>query len=152
MITAGLAMLERCALERKAGKSKREPVEPSPSKNTGSVLRSSMQHLGAFAEPESDSDSETIVGPEKSEVVESPKKKWCRSRPDKTTMGVQPTPPALSDEPPSEEDGPPAYRPDRYPGSYTQLRAHETPEHLVCRLLLEKKKIITQINESTHHP
>ena len=24
--------------------------------------------------------------------------------------------------------------------SYTLLRAHETPEHLVCRLLLEKKK------------
>src|SRR5678815_421411 len=30
----------------------------------------------------------------------------------------------------------------RSPGtvSYTHLRAHETPEHLVCRLLLEKKK------------
>eukprot|EP00658_Telonema_sp_P-2_P021457 TRINITY_DN18543_c0_g1_i1.p1 TRINITY_DN18543_c0_g1~~TRINITY_DN18543_c0_g1_i1.p1 ORF type:complete len:251 (+),score=67.94 TRINITY_DN18543_c0_g1_i1:104-856(+) len=27
--------------------------------------------------------------------------------------------------------------------SYTHLRAHETPEHLVCRLLLEKKKIKT---------
>src|SRR5678816_4791494 len=26
------------------------------------------------------------------------------------------------------------------PVSYTRLRAHETPEHLVCRLLLEKKK------------
>src|SRR5678816_1557595 len=26
--------------------------------------------------------------------------------------------------------------------SYTHLRAHETPEHLVCRLLLEKKKKI----------
>src|SRR5678815_1164945 len=24
----------------------------------------------------------------------------------------------------------------RYPVSYTHLRAHETPEHLVCRLLL----------------
>ena len=24
--------------------------------------------------------------------------------------------------------------------SYTHLRAHETPEHLVCRLLLEKKQ------------
>ena len=24
--------------------------------------------------------------------------------------------------------------------SYTHLRAHETPEHIVCRLLLEKKK------------
>ena len=23
---------------------------------------------------------------------------------------------------------------------YTHLRAHETPEHIVCRLLLEKKK------------
>ena len=27
----------------------------------------------------------------------------------------------------------------RIPVSYTHLRAHETPEHLVCRLLLEKK-------------
>ena len=26
------------------------------------------------------------------------------------------------------------------PVSYTHLRAHETPEHLVCRLLLEPKK------------
>src|SRR5674536_387407 len=26
------------------------------------------------------------------------------------------------------------------PVSYTHLRAHETPEHLVCRLLLEKQK------------
>src|SRR5678815_147115 len=26
------------------------------------------------------------------------------------------------------------------PVSYTHLRAHEPPEHLVCRLLLEKKK------------
>src|SRR5678816_2976494 len=31
--------------------------------------------------------------------------------------------------------------PDHYNSvSYTHLRAHETPEHLVCRLLLEKKK------------
>eukprot|EP00658_Telonema_sp_P-2_P050257 TRINITY_DN382_c0_g1_i20.p1 TRINITY_DN382_c0_g1~~TRINITY_DN382_c0_g1_i20.p1 ORF type:complete len:178 (-),score=50.01 TRINITY_DN382_c0_g1_i20:48-581(-) len=29
---------------------------------------------------------------------------------------------------------------DLGPVSYTHLRAHETPEHLVCRLLLEKKK------------
>ena len=29
---------------------------------------------------------------------------------------------------------------DTCPVSYTHLRAHETPEHLVCRLLLEKKK------------
>ena len=29
-----------------------------------------------------------------------------------------------------------------WPVSYTHLRAHETPEHLVCRLLLEKKNII----------
>eukprot|EP01017_Pseudomicrothorax_dubius_P022361 TRINITY_DN2417_c0_g1_i6.p1 TRINITY_DN2417_c0_g1~~TRINITY_DN2417_c0_g1_i6.p1 ORF type:complete len:304 (-),score=52.72 TRINITY_DN2417_c0_g1_i6:41-952(-) len=29
---------------------------------------------------------------------------------------------------------------DKGPVSYTHLRAHETPEHLVCRLLLEKKK------------
>ena len=33
------------------------------------------------------------------------------------------------------------------PVSYTHLRAHETPEHLVCRLLLEKKKL-TQSNNS----
>src|SRR5678815_5447769 len=34
-------------------------------------------------------------------------------------------------------------RPERWTPeavSYTHLRAHETPEHLVCRLLLEKKK------------
>ena len=30
--------------------------------------------------------------------------------------------------------------------SYTHLRAHETPEHLVCRLLLEKKKNPTNPN------
>eukprot|EP00658_Telonema_sp_P-2_P003012 TRINITY_DN11108_c0_g1_i1.p1 TRINITY_DN11108_c0_g1~~TRINITY_DN11108_c0_g1_i1.p1 ORF type:complete len:432 (+),score=94.29 TRINITY_DN11108_c0_g1_i1:120-1415(+) len=29
--------------------------------------------------------------------------------------------------------------------SYTHLRAHETPEHLVCRLLLEKKKKKTDV-------
>eukprot|EP00658_Telonema_sp_P-2_P013517 TRINITY_DN15120_c0_g1_i1.p1 TRINITY_DN15120_c0_g1~~TRINITY_DN15120_c0_g1_i1.p1 ORF type:complete len:161 (+),score=20.08 TRINITY_DN15120_c0_g1_i1:394-876(+) len=36
------------------------------------------------------------------------------------------------------------------PVSYTHLRAHETPEHLVCRLLLEKKKKknITSISHS----
>ena len=28
------------------------------------------------------------------------------------------------------------------PVSYTHIRAHETPEHLVCRLLLEKNKSI----------
>eukprot|EP00658_Telonema_sp_P-2_P069563 TRINITY_DN58883_c0_g1_i1.p1 TRINITY_DN58883_c0_g1~~TRINITY_DN58883_c0_g1_i1.p1 ORF type:complete len:127 (-),score=6.06 TRINITY_DN58883_c0_g1_i1:49-429(-) len=31
--------------------------------------------------------------------------------------------------------------------SYTHLRAHETPEHLVCRLLLEKKKRKTHYND-----
>eukprot|EP00658_Telonema_sp_P-2_P018094 TRINITY_DN17089_c0_g1_i3.p1 TRINITY_DN17089_c0_g1~~TRINITY_DN17089_c0_g1_i3.p1 ORF type:complete len:249 (-),score=96.48 TRINITY_DN17089_c0_g1_i3:4-750(-) len=35
--------------------------------------------------------------------------------------------------------------------SYTHLRAHETPEHLVCRLLLEKKKTIT-IPNKRHNP
>ena len=34
------------------------------------------------------------------------------------------------------------------PVSYTHLRAHETPEHLVCRLLLEKKK---KTNETHSH-
>ena len=33
------------------------------------------------------------------------------------------------------------------PVSYTPLRAHETPEHLVCRLLLEKNKK----QSSVHH-
>ena len=32
--------------------------------------------------------------------------------------------------------------------SYTHLRAHETPEHLVCRLLLEKKKSKKDIRRS----
>eukprot|EP00658_Telonema_sp_P-2_P023669 TRINITY_DN1948_c0_g1_i8.p1 TRINITY_DN1948_c0_g1~~TRINITY_DN1948_c0_g1_i8.p1 ORF type:complete len:113 (-),score=18.81 TRINITY_DN1948_c0_g1_i8:42-380(-) len=40
------------------------------------------------------------------------------------------TPPAVMDE---EQYSRPSV-------SYTHLRAHETPEHLVCRLLLEKKK------------
>eukprot|EP00658_Telonema_sp_P-2_P073979 TRINITY_DN63131_c0_g1_i1.p1 TRINITY_DN63131_c0_g1~~TRINITY_DN63131_c0_g1_i1.p1 ORF type:complete len:139 (+),score=17.89 TRINITY_DN63131_c0_g1_i1:140-556(+) len=35
--------------------------------------------------------------------------------------------------------------------SYTHLRAHETPEHLVCRLLLEKKKYcLTKKNVYVH--
>ena len=38
--------------------------------------------------------------------------------------------------------------------SYTHLRAHETPEHLVCRLLLEKKKTkkkkTTQLTTNTN--
>ena len=43
------------------------------------------------------------------------------------------------------------------PVSYTHLRAHETPEHLVCRLLLEKKKqklipnIINILSSQTQH-
>ena len=32
--------------------------------------------------------------------------------------------------------------------SYTHLRAHETPEHLVCRLLLDKKKKQKKNNQS----
>ena len=31
------------------------------------------------------------------------------------------------------------------PVSYTHLRAHETPEHLVCRLLLEKNVLFMEI-------
>ena len=34
--------------------------------------------------------------------------------------------------------------------SYTHLRAHETPEHLVCRLLLEKKKSTTTKDASAY--
>eukprot|EP00658_Telonema_sp_P-2_P005568 TRINITY_DN12088_c0_g2_i1.p1 TRINITY_DN12088_c0_g2~~TRINITY_DN12088_c0_g2_i1.p1 ORF type:complete len:193 (+),score=43.80 TRINITY_DN12088_c0_g2_i1:178-756(+) len=43
-------------------------------------------------------------------------------------------------------EGTPPEGPDVAPGavSYTHLRAHETPEHLVCRLLLEKKKKTTK--------
>eukprot|EP00658_Telonema_sp_P-2_P043677 TRINITY_DN31587_c0_g1_i1.p2 TRINITY_DN31587_c0_g1~~TRINITY_DN31587_c0_g1_i1.p2 ORF type:complete len:146 (+),score=22.85 TRINITY_DN31587_c0_g1_i1:153-590(+) len=35
------------------------------------------------------------------------------------------------------------------PVSYTHLRAHETPEHLVCRLLLEKKNTKEQEEQSS---
>ena len=35
--------------------------------------------------------------------------------------------------------------------SYTHLRAHETPEHLVCRLLLEKKKKYNKHNVQRVH-
>src|SRR5674536_378982 len=38
---------------------------------------------------------------------------------------------------------------DKFPVSYTHLRAHETPEHLVCRLLLEKKKKNTRNHTNT---
>src|SRR5678815_5406681 len=34
--------------------------------------------------------------------------------------------------------------------SYTHLRAHETPEHLVCRLLLEKKTHTTDLYTRPH--
>eukprot|EP00658_Telonema_sp_P-2_P049389 TRINITY_DN3755_c0_g1_i3.p1 TRINITY_DN3755_c0_g1~~TRINITY_DN3755_c0_g1_i3.p1 ORF type:complete len:118 (-),score=25.84 TRINITY_DN3755_c0_g1_i3:81-434(-) len=37
------------------------------------------------------------------------------------------------------------------PVSYTHLRAHETPEHLVCRLLLEKKKKKTKTIFRNHN-
>eukprot|EP00658_Telonema_sp_P-2_P024915 TRINITY_DN20024_c0_g1_i2.p1 TRINITY_DN20024_c0_g1~~TRINITY_DN20024_c0_g1_i2.p1 ORF type:complete len:180 (+),score=35.65 TRINITY_DN20024_c0_g1_i2:2-541(+) len=37
-----------------------------------------------------------------------------------------------------------------YAVSYTHLRAHETPEHLVCRLLLEKKNKQKKKNKSGH--
>eukprot|EP00831_Metopus_contortus_P017591 TRINITY_DN17430_c0_g1_i1.p1 TRINITY_DN17430_c0_g1~~TRINITY_DN17430_c0_g1_i1.p1 ORF type:complete len:327 (-),score=97.69 TRINITY_DN17430_c0_g1_i1:8-988(-) len=39
----------------------------------------------------------------------------------------------------------------RVPVSYTHLRAHETSLHLVCRLLLEKKKNNIQTSKSTRH-
>eukprot|EP00658_Telonema_sp_P-2_P037415 TRINITY_DN26917_c0_g1_i2.p1 TRINITY_DN26917_c0_g1~~TRINITY_DN26917_c0_g1_i2.p1 ORF type:complete len:552 (-),score=69.14 TRINITY_DN26917_c0_g1_i2:16-1671(-) len=42
-----------------------------------------------------------------------------------------------------------SYRASTDPVSYTHLRAHETPEHLVCRLLLEKKKKTVSISS---HP
>eukprot|EP00658_Telonema_sp_P-2_P032529 TRINITY_DN24067_c0_g2_i1.p1 TRINITY_DN24067_c0_g2~~TRINITY_DN24067_c0_g2_i1.p1 ORF type:complete len:180 (+),score=52.82 TRINITY_DN24067_c0_g2_i1:155-694(+) len=45
---------------------------------------------------------------------------------------------------------PPGSNPDPDPVSYTHLRAHETPEHLVCRLLLEKKKKNTKKNIGYH--
>ena len=35
--------------------------------------------------------------------------------------------------------------------SYTHLRAHETPEHLVCRLLLEKKNTLKITLYATLH-
>ena len=38
------------------------------------------------------------------------------------------------------------------PVSYTHLRAHETPEHLVCRLLLEKKKKSNNTPPVRNHP
>ena len=40
---------------------------------------------------------------------------------------------------------------DSKPVSYTHLRAHETPEHLVCRLLLEKKKKKWVVNLNLTH-
>ncbi len=37
------------------------------------------------------------------------------------------------------------------PVSYTHRRAHETPEHLVCRLLLEKKKKNNNNRNNNHN-
>eukprot|EP00658_Telonema_sp_P-2_P019973 TRINITY_DN17859_c0_g1_i1.p2 TRINITY_DN17859_c0_g1~~TRINITY_DN17859_c0_g1_i1.p2 ORF type:complete len:101 (+),score=10.33 TRINITY_DN17859_c0_g1_i1:333-635(+) len=51
------------------------------------------------------------------------------------TLVPAPNPPEIKD---TNDDGVAAMA-----VSYTHLRAHETPEHLVCRLLLEKKKKIT---------
>ncbi len=93
MITAGLAMLEQCMLEKRARKIKKEP---ELSKYTGSVMRSNMQHFRDFTLPEpeseSESDSLTIVS-EKPVTIESPKKKWRRSRPEEVATRVQPTSP-----------------------------------------------------------
>src|SRR5678816_3386439 len=69
---------------------------------------------------------------------------YCVSRPTKRAYLVTPqsfsqiSGPALkvTDETWANHDGTRA----RGSVSYTHLRAHETPEHLVCRLLLEKKK------------
>ena len=41
---------------------------------------------------------------------------------------------------------------DFNPVSYTHLRAHETHEHLVCRLLLEQhNSVLIQLNTLTSH-
>eukprot|EP00658_Telonema_sp_P-2_P082423 TRINITY_DN8713_c0_g1_i13.p1 TRINITY_DN8713_c0_g1~~TRINITY_DN8713_c0_g1_i13.p1 ORF type:complete len:358 (+),score=65.26 TRINITY_DN8713_c0_g1_i13:192-1265(+) len=45
----------------------------------------------------------------------------------------------------TEDESSSANHNHHHPVSYTHLRAHETPEHLVCRLLLEKKKKKTQL-------
>src|SRR5665647_3831112 len=37
------------------------------------------------------------------------------------------------------------------PVSYTHLRAHETDSYLVCRLLLEKKKKLKQLDKKTEN-
>ena len=39
-----------------------------------------------------------------------------------------------------------------FPVSYTHLRAHETPEHLVCRLLLEKQNPSSSLSSYSHNP
>eukprot|EP00658_Telonema_sp_P-2_P080301 TRINITY_DN7965_c0_g1_i6.p1 TRINITY_DN7965_c0_g1~~TRINITY_DN7965_c0_g1_i6.p1 ORF type:complete len:806 (-),score=162.01 TRINITY_DN7965_c0_g1_i6:43-2460(-) len=66
---------------------------------------------------------------------------------------VSPSSPTSSSSPPKS-----SYTPEAatkrlkaaFPVSYTHLRAHETPEHLVCRLLLEKKKKKYNTNLTTH--
>ena len=42
------------------------------------------------------------------------------------------------------------HAPPRAAVSYTHLRAHETPEHIVCRLLLEKQNINNKISLPTN--
>src|SRR5678815_3923391 len=58
-----------------------------------------------------------------------------------TPPPTETTPPPTESTPPPTESTPPPMESTPPPTavSYTHLRAHETPEHLVCRLLLEKK-------------
>ena len=48
--------------------------------------------------------------------------------------------PGYEDRWPADPSAGETQQPNPIAVSYTHLRAHETPEHLVCRLLLEKKK------------
>src|SRR5674536_166057 len=74
--------------------------------------------------------------------VLTPGRRTCRPRPRRTPSSTWPAVPGA---PPRRRGarGPPARSRGRCrtsgtgPVSYTHLRAHETPEHLVCRLLLE---------------
>eukprot|EP00658_Telonema_sp_P-2_P004968 TRINITY_DN11858_c0_g1_i1.p2 TRINITY_DN11858_c0_g1~~TRINITY_DN11858_c0_g1_i1.p2 ORF type:complete len:256 (-),score=63.34 TRINITY_DN11858_c0_g1_i1:100-867(-) len=76
-----------------------------------------------------------------------PQHNYAHPHPHPHSYAQQPAPPGYhqqqqhgypQQQQPPPPPPPPAISPD--PVSYTHLRAHETPEHLVCRLLLEKKK------------
>ncbi len=90
-------------------------------------------------EPEATQDFETFDSEDTSaSAISSRFEKASEKRKEAMSDKVPPRPEGLTMS--SIFGGKPLGAEDIEAVSYTHLRAHETPEHLVCRLLLEKKK------------